>query len=364
MHKNNAHKNNLHQRGAVSIITVIFISILLTIMVTGFLRLAINEQREATDDDLTTRAFYAAESGVQDAITAIKDYVDNDTPINNANICKPAAGDGILSDNPSLDTAYTCQLVEVAPVDYQASLEEGGSTFFKLETSTNNIDTLKLSWHVFGDNEDSDSIDYTRRTSGVSTLIDKVDWNSPGKRYPAMMRVQIVSIPETGAIHRDDIKNKVGFLNPADSGSSTSSLTAAFDGQIIDSSCIDPASSPTAGQYICEAEITDLDDAHYNYFIRISTIYRSTHFKLEAIKDDATVAALEDAQAIIDVTGKAGDVYRRVEKRIALTNDSLWPPYAIFSAQNICKDFSITDDVNEFTALNTSFNAANPTSCY
>ena len=60
------------QQGAIAMITVVFIAILLTIITTSFISITVNEQREATDDDLTTRAFYAAESGVQDAIVAIK----------------------------------------------------------------------------------------------------------------------------------------------------------------------------------------------------------------------------------------------------------------------------------------------------
>ena len=61
-----------NQQGVVSFFTVIFITLLLLILTTAYIRLMVNEQRQATDNDLSSRAFYAAESGVNDAILKIK----------------------------------------------------------------------------------------------------------------------------------------------------------------------------------------------------------------------------------------------------------------------------------------------------
>jgi Tfp pilus assembly protein PilX len=67
------------ERGVVSLFTVMFFTILVTVLTVGFVRIMINERRQSTDEDLTTRAYYAAESGVEDAKRALQQYYPNPT---------------------------------------------------------------------------------------------------------------------------------------------------------------------------------------------------------------------------------------------------------------------------------------------
>lgn len=347
---------NKNQRGAVSLITVMFITILLTVLTTSFIRMSITEQREAIDDDLTTRAFYAAEAGIQDAMRAIRDELNPATyNFDNCTAAHP------LSANISseLDAEYTCQIIDMTPPDYRAHLDKNDSTFFKLKTATNDINDFTVSWHIYGNDSDTDGTDYKLR-GATSDLLDEATWNAEdgSHKHPAMIRLQLVAVKAGADIIRDEITNEISFFNPAQ-GIGEVHRGAIFDRQVTDADCIKSVSDGGAidyGQYACSMTVEGLDDAGMDYYLRIKSIYTDTHIKV--IADDGS-KGLIDAQAVVDVTGRVGDVYRRVEQRVNLDNDLLWPEFALYSAQEICKDFSISDPGSiSFADINSGVNGS------
>src|SRR6266496_6576946 len=62
------------ERGFVSLFTVIFFMLLITIITVGFWRIMAIEQRQSLDNDLTASANAAAQSGIEDAKRAIIKY--------------------------------------------------------------------------------------------------------------------------------------------------------------------------------------------------------------------------------------------------------------------------------------------------
>ncbi len=343
------------QAGAVSMITVIFISVILTILTTSFIRLTINEQRESIDDDLTTRAYYAAQSGVQDAITSIKKSSIPAVELATYSECTPASGTGLLSDTDGLDAAYTCQVIDLAPSDYQAFLAEGETVFFKLDSGADDIQTITISWHIKGDGSDSDGSNVVARTS--SNLPVSTSWgDGSGANYPAMIRTQLIAIPQTN-VNRGNILSYVGFLNPQPGSSVaiTPGGPGGLNGGVSSSDC---DFNVLDGDYICKKTINiGSRDIAEDFFIRLQALYTSTHIKIVASNAGGPVNLL-NAQALIDVTGRAGDVYRRVEERVDLDPDDLWPNYAILSEEEICKNFVITDQVTDFATINSSINGS------
>lgn len=352
------HKSlNSDQRGAVSMITVIFIAIILTILTTSFIRLTINEQRESTDDDLTTRAYYAAESGVQDAITAIKAGT-----VTNGADCTPETGNGELSASDNLDTAYTCQTIDESPSNYQAFLEEGESVFFRLESSSNDIQSLNIKWHIKGTGSDADGSDIALRAS--NDLPQQSAWGSGSDNYPAMLRTQIISAPNNNVSRNgpNGIASYVGYINPANTSTGTNVGTPSGLDRILNAPS--PAASCSTGvidgEYVCEVSINGFSDAANEYWLRIGALYTSTHIMVEALDSAGNAVAILNAQAVVDVTGRAGDVYRRVEERVSLIPDSLWPDYAILTAEDLCKNFIITSRATGGTASDPDFSNVNP----
>lgn len=322
------------ERGAVSMLTVIFLALLLTVITTSFVRLSITEQRQAVDDDLTTRAFYAAESGVEDAKRAIADF-QSGQPINlNAAVCDPAdvVASGVLSTD--LAAEYTCQLIDMSPADFQADLSAWEAVTIPLRAA-GTFNAVQIEWHIYNNGDP-----YGRRANSAQDLPTISSWTS--SNYPAMLRAGVFSHPNAASFSSAAVTQGVSFINPAQTAQSID--VTGNDGQIRNGGC---SGSPTSGSYACSATITGVNNAR-TYYLRLQSLYRGTNVKVTLLNSGSPVQ-LDDVQAVIDVTGRAGDVFRRVEARVSLlSQDYPLPDIALWSNTEICKNFTVTDDVSEY----------------
>lgn len=343
MHKLNKQKSD--QRGAVSFLTVIFLALLLTTITVSFVRLAINEQRQSTDDDLTNRAFYAAESGVEDAKRAIEMFQNNTLADLNGGDCAPPTGfDPDLISDPALDSEYTCQLINMDAPNFQADLDMWEGVTVPLNGANSTWTSVLIEWHLVGTGTGSDGPAPSERSNNNLPRVG--DWNS---NWAAILRSNFFDIPTSGSISRGNFASRAGFLNSGNSGSSSTTLSS-FDRQIINASCDD--TTPT-NEYACSALITGLTPASREYYLRLQSIYEPTHIQITLQNNSGTQTDFSGVQAVVDVTGRAGDVYRRVEARIQLNQGNyLLPDFALMSATDLCKDFGVTDDPNDFQTLN------------
>ena len=66
------------------------------------------------------------------------------------------------------------------------------------------------------------------------------------------------------------------------------------------------------------------------------------------LNSSGATVSFDKVQAIVDVTGRAGDVYRRVETRLDIDNDfaEFITDQAIFSADDICKNLVVPTQPN------------------
>lgn len=322
---------NTNQRGAVSMLTVIFLALLLTIITTSFVRLSVTEQRQSIDDDLTTRAFYAAESGVEDAKRAIAEFQEGN--ITEAelygNECRPAQGLSSDLDLANLATEYTCQLIDLSPADFQAALDEWQSVTIPLR-GVDPFSQITIEWHIY------DGGPYSRRASSATNLPRVSAWGDA----PAMLRAGFFSVPSAAGFNGSDVSLSTVFINPDSSGSTVDPFSAANDGTVVNGGC---TSSPVEGEYACSMTLSNFNSSRDNY-LRLQSLYKGTNVRVTL---GGTL--FDDVQAVIDVTGRAGDVFRRVEARVSLINNEYpLPDIALWSNSEICKDFTVTDDVADY----------------
>jgi len=333
--KMNKLKNN--QTGAASLITVIILAIILSIVTTGLLRLSVQDARQATDDDLTNRAFYAAESGLSDAVRFIqKELADtsNTYELNGDTCALPSGETGDLGP-ASLNTAYTCMLIDMEPEEIVNTINAGGLTQFNLNSAPTGNDVIRIRWHSF----DEDGPTPTFRAD--DSLPEQSSWGDA----PALLRVNLFSTPRGGgSLQRNDINNYVIFIRS--SGDSPTTWTqAGADGDIVEGTCTANIVLNPYDGYACQALI-DLTDFNSNdYSARISTLYRTATV---SVSFDEPNRSFTGVQALVDVTGRAADVYRRVRASIDLGGDaaSALPSFAVQSAADICKDILVTDIVS------------------
>ncbi len=357
------------QAGVASITVVIFMSIILTIVTIGFIRIAVNESRNSTDEDQTSRAYYAAESGLEDAKRAIGANLAGTFPITslNSTTCSPPVGySPVLSQPSEFDIAYTCMLIDYTPgiVQVKASSANQSKQFEvtpinQISNAANALDigTITISWHkdapiaIGGDG--NVSVGGPIKIRPASALLPALStWE-----YPAMMEVSFITHPG-GSFARGDIKSSTVYISPnAGSGNATiygagGVINSSVDGSIVAGNCADNDNNMACSMTfdVSSMNSTDLLD------LRITNLYAPTSYSLSMENTSGQTLLFDGVQAVVDVTGRAGEVYRRVEAALDLSSPELLPDYAVQSATDICKDFT-------FTTLKSDFDAINSTSC-
>src|SRR5690606_3372539 len=136
-----------NQHGFVSITVTLIIMAILTLVVLGFAALMRREQRQALDRQLSTTAFYAAESGVNDAIDSlIKDPDQED--ITTCESPEPIRGYQHILDDQEL-VKYTCVLTDSAPDSLEKSyVGDDKSSILPVDTNGERIRSIKISWQA------------------------------------------------------------------------------------------------------------------------------------------------------------------------------------------------------------------------
>lgn len=343
------------EAGVVSLFTVIFFTILLSILTIGFVRIMISERRQSTDEDLTTRAYYAAESGIEDMKRAIAQYYPNaaDQAKLNATTCDAPVGySNVISS--ALKTGYSCKLLNLNPPDIEATLPGNNTSMEWAIRSQNDVpfDTLRISWHSLSDDIDGSNVAF--RPANDTTNPTYGNWNSGGasaQSFPAMLRMQMFGFPKSGTFGKAEIDalNRVGFLSPTDANPPTNVPIGNLDANTTPYSVSCTTDSSVYGGYACQAKVNIASlNVNGNYlFLRLKGLYdpNGTKVKVELL-NGINVVNTQDAQVQADVTGYAGDTFRRVQARLSLPNTidtSLLPEFAVESGSDICKHFEITN---------------------
>lgn len=373
------------ERGFVSLFTVIFFMLLITIITVGFLRIMAAEQRQALDNDLSASAQAAAQSGIEDAKRAIIKYnslpasdplkAQLQTALNSSN-CNALFTDasvrtalnldntGSINNQPGLNEYYTCLSVNMDTADFIGSSSAGKSAFVPLVPSGGaKYDQMTVSWHLasqtVGADGDGEPAAYAPGTLLPSVTGSPTSWSTQG--YPAYLRVELYGYPN-GNFNRGkmDVLSRSVFLVPNDStnaaalSSTTPINMATVDPRGFDQSKLNligikcsgtPPNVPT-GTYACTATL-QLDPGQPStsntYFLRITPLYGAAHFRVQMIRNPSTVVDFSGVEPLIDSTGRASDVFRRVQSRVIMSNISNLPEYAAESANDICKNMQVSD---------------------
>ena len=372
------------ESGLVSILTVILFMIFVSILVVGFIKIMADEQRQATDNDLSASALTAAQSGVEDAKRVILYCLGGGLDLTDTARCNNLFGSGRATDpcdsfknaakglfnsmgitydlssneaivgNPEFNQYYTCLSVTSDPSSVQKTVAADKSEFIKLDVN-GPYDSVEINWSdssgTWGDRPLALGSDFTALSSWNNGAVDP-------KPRPPVLRVQVIPYPAVGGITSLDAVEQASdsfFLVPATGATATSSISRAIDAR--------PApGSPRIGSvplahtactlgigvsgYNCRMVISGFTPAVDKYYLRLSLLYGVSSRVSVAPLNAGNPATFRNVQYVIDVTGRANDVYRRVQSRVSPESTALYPEYAVDTAGLICKDITVADAAN------------------
>jgi Tfp pilus assembly protein PilX len=292
----------MNQRGFVSILSSIALSILIIIITTGMVALQIKEQRQANNVDLSVRAYFAAQAGVEEAVLDVKNAPISAIPVQND--CSHVS--------PELNLlGITCQLIFNSTNTLEGVLNREEAA--QVDLATLAIRQVDLSWNISG-----------------------LDTSDLAKA--ATMELTAVSYPTSGAFSPDQVDLKTVVLRPVTSGVSPASVSISSPGP-NDVTCV--AADP-GNRYNCRASITGLDPLGKFHVVRFHPRFNGTHYRVQFVGPSCSPCSVPDQFVTIDVTARANNVFRRIVTKIPVkAGVSGGLDYVLFSDTDICKDVGI-----------------------
>lgn len=329
------------QRGLISIVVTVVLILVISLLVLSYAKVIRREQNIQLDRQLSSRAFYAAESGVN---LAQEKIVQLNRTTNKPDCGYEISGNGtgsnkIAEDDLKLDenTQITCLTIDQTPTTIELASVSSESRVVLLRPASGDIDSLKISWRA----ETPPSVD------GCSDSSDAFPTGAAGQEWNCghpLLRIDLVPVGSNSGFNRNDLINDLftAFLYPLDAGASSYAVTTAKGaqkGSVLSADC-------STG--VCSATITGLNGAgnFYNeYMLRVISLYGDSTLVLEPL-DVSSAVELADEQAVIDSTAVASGVSRRIQVRIPISEGrGTVPDFAILNAGDLCKQYSVASGV-------------------
>lgn len=321
------------QRGIASILVAGIFIVIISLIATSFAVLMRREQRQALDRQLSSQAYYAAESGVNDAIKYLQNY-----PGATSSDCSQTQQ--VTGRSPAVNSdagvAYTCVLVDNTPETLEYSpVDTNRSTILKLVAP--GVQSIKISWQP----EDGATNYVANPIAHPLPQAESDSTNSTQVRESGILRVSLM--PVRSPLNRDELIRQTQTLflysnknnNPGQNG--THAYAEGKDGQgvFVDGEC------NVANTNDCNVVINNLPAGVDTYYVRLKSIYTQESVTISAsTAEDANGGRIEFAgsQAVIDATGKANDVLRRIQVRVPLNANYNYPEFALETTDTICKN--------------------------
>ena len=349
------------QRGVVSIMITMIMMLVISLIVIGFSQVARRNERESLDRQLSTQAYYAAESGVN----AVNHYLLN--PANaTAQVDTLDSGDCKATDSPvalpNLSSANsvstTCLMLNTQPTTLVADpVTQDSPIVFHVQDGTNSFSSLVFTWTPPAHSTGSYNCAATNTNGGITTL--PVYTTTPGAGTPwdcaeGILRIDFVPVStftKAGLSDAEDNTKTVYFVpNASMAGQNTVDLSQATNAYLRKTKCATYSTTNTCATTGCGTSVNSTcagivtAGLGSNYYVRVSTLYKDAGSVTISATDATQVGGVRfvQGQAVIDSTGKAQDQYRRVQVRVPLVStQSALPLFGVQSTSTICKQMSV-----------------------
>mgnify|MGYP001111776165 CR=1 FL=1 len=349
-------KPSQNQNGMVSItVTIVFIAVI-SLVVLGFSQITRRNSREALDRQLSSQAFYAAETGVNDAMNKIAKLIEAGQPVPKQTECNGSqytVNNGRVG-NEDDGVAYSCLLVDPEPPFLSYDNITDSSVIIPLNATEGNLEENTFEWTPTANPANGASLSRcpkpkTASSNPWTTLPRAQAWaeNCPF----GILRIELLRVDQ-GTLS-DPIEaakqSMVLFVYPSQ-GDVNNPRAVAYDGGSVPGNNIFGSGASqgkvemgSCNDQVCKIKITGLNFA--NAYARVRTIYTNAENLQVHANGDNTFSR---SQVVIDSTGRAQDVLRRVQVRMSLiggssrTNRNGFSDYALQTTDSICKRYEVS----------------------
>lgn len=321
-------------------VIVILIMTLLSLIVLAMTKNANREQEQSLERQLSSQAFYAAESGINDARDYFTQHAHdavNPAPTEKK-MCDGSetgatAGNqfpGYLSRVGSNVNHYSCVLYDTTPESLVFSnVGTSDSVVMPLQDDSGNaIDSLTFTWKRPNDANYDFSNCNALFSSGYPKEITDCD--------AGVLRIELI---DTSDINRTALINNdfVAFVSPGTGGSSTkhyvNGLGVANQGVSWQGDC----TSGINGE--CKLKIDGI--SRTRLMLHMRSVYNVNEVRIEGVNTPSgEKIEFKNAQMMIDSTGKASDVLKRIQVRVSLNqySNGVYPEFSLnANGAGICK---------------------------
>jgi hypothetical protein len=292
-----------------------------------------SELKQSNDSEQSIRAYYAAQSGVENGLQKVVAQLRlSKTP----QLCPSGAAQNLdlVSGSPGT-VGWTCQQITYSgPVSGTITSKDKAT---QIDLGDAKFGSVVLEWDTS-----------KRPTSGFPANY----FNAPlagfpaagGWGYAAPVELTVVEYPSAAFNAATSPVNLYNALIiPRTSGMGSVSYTTLRNAgrNPLQGTC-----SAAAATYHCRMVLDGFGAGAKNFVLRLRTRYvDGTSYKLTFTQGNngaGAVVPVPDGTATIDVTAKAGDVYRRVIYKVPYQNGVVGGlDYVIYSDQDICKNFTV-----------------------
>lgn len=346
---------NLHRRkmalgeaGLVSVtVTLVFVAVI-SLIVLGFSQVSQRNSKLALDRELSTQAYYAAETAINDTLSKIAQMADaGQTPPTQtdcADSTKYTKNNGAIEGSEP-NIKYTCLLVNPTPDDLEITSLTDASVILPLHSTVGSLDDFTLEWASAENAAPSASL-ANCQAHGNDSNIAAGTWANQCQF--GVLRVDVVpnKADVLGNANAAAAKTMTMYIYPRAGGDpipeyqyheGDPSIYAGFatgapQGRVGIASC-------TAR--VCRAKITGL--AFPSAYLRVKSIYQDApNFRVFRGAGET----FSGGQVEIDVTAKAQDVLRRLRVKASISGNSSKNPsdtfteYGLATRDSICKSFN------------------------
>lgn len=337
----------------------------------SFIGLMIREQGRSIDDEQSQGAYDAALAGVEDGKRVILKCADDPSSPACAAIdaqqCDTVQQAGVAGvpgaevqvtsvaggGSNDLNLAYTCVVINPEVDDYIDELNSGhegvgdSSLVIPLRPTSSDVTNIDVYWFSV---DDTATVQLPAGGSLELPQFTDVDWPAD---QPPVLRAQLFQY-RSGQLDQadfdsDDFAHTL-YLYPHDVGSTDFdfSLDARQAGTGANPVQVDCDDVIGASGYSCHANLTLPALANRVAYLRLSSFYNDAHIRVVMKNGAGTELAFDNVQTSIDSTGRANDLFRRVETRVEIGTEFPYPRATVDLNGNLCKVATIGSNPTEY----------------